>query len=160
MQENEAEETSFTIDEEHAEQLEVMDKAVEESLKTDDLITKSAANFIAPETLLDKISDKITYFSGSYYFITGLALFIGLWMRFVPISTDPYPWVLLNLIISVICVLQTPWVLKSQWRTEAKDRDTNTQNYAINLKNEIQIKKLLDQHEEILKLLKDRTNGR
>lgn len=153
MQENQ-EELVADIDEEHAEQLEVMEKAVHDSIASDDLITKNAAKHIKPDTLLDKISDAVTKFSGSYYFILGLTSFIALWMLFMPKRVDEYPWILLNLIISVVCVLQSPFILKGAWRKEEKDRDQASQDFAINLKNEMQINHLLDHQEELLELVR------
>jgi uncharacterized membrane protein len=142
------------LSEEDAQQLKIMEEAVHESIASEELITKTAHKYIAPDTWLDKISDTITYLSGSYYFILGLSLFIFLWMRFIPKDFDPYPYILLNLCISVICVLQTPFVLKNQWRKEEKDRDQSDQDFAVNLKNEISINKLLEQHREFVEIMK------
>lgn len=149
------ENTSVQTDE-HAEQLEMqqkMDEVVHQALVSDELITKSVHKYVSPDTLKEKISDAITFFSGSWTFIFALIVLIFGWM-FLMTVYDPFPYILLNLVISVVCVLQSPFILMSNWRKEAMDDDRDQQSYAINLKNEVQITQILKQQAELLELIK------
>lgn len=93
-----------------------------------------------------KISDKVAHFGGSWHFIlifvSGLILWIiyNSWMGVQ--AFDPYPYILLNLILSCVAALQAPIIMMSQNRQEEKDRMRGENDYLINLKSELEIRSL------------------
>jgi uncharacterized membrane protein len=95
----------------------------------------------------DKISDKMASFGGSWRFIIIFCSLLALWIvlnsrtLFVH-SFDPYPFILLNLVLSFIAALQAPIIMMSQNRQEAKDRLRAEMDYKINLKAELEIRHL------------------
>ena len=102
-------------------------------------------------TFGQKIADKIATFGGSWTFIItffGLLLFwISLNIIFLASQPfDPYPFILLNLILSCLAAIQAPVIMMSQNRKESKDRIRNEHDYKINLKAELEIRLL---HEKI-----------
>lgn len=108
-----------------------------------------------PITLGQKVADKVASFGGSWTFILSFLAFLLIWIAinvFVLVSKkfDPYPFILLNLILSCLAALQAPVIMMSQNRQEEKDRERAKKDYMINLKAELEIKAL---HEKIDHLL-------
>lgn len=98
-----------------------------------------------------RLADKVASFGGSWSFIILFGVFIFIWMLINIIflldkGFDPYPFILLNLILSCLAALQAPVIMMSQNRQEEKDRDRAKQDYMINLKSELEIRIL---HEKI-----------
>ena len=98
-----------------------------------------------------RIADKVAEFGGSWTFIITFLAFIVLWISlnmFIYLNKgfDPYPFILLNLILSCIAALQAPVIMMSQNRQEEKDRERAKNDYMINLKSELEIRML---HEKI-----------
>ena len=98
-----------------------------------------------------KIADKVASFGGSWTFIISFGVFIFIWIStnvilFLNKGFDPYPFILLNLILSCIAALQAPVIMMSQNRQEEKDRDRAKKDYMINLKSELEIRTL---HEKV-----------
>lgn len=100
-----------------------------------------------PEELTrgQKLADKVASFGGSWKFIISFGLFISVWvaMNVVILAThafDPYPFILLNLILSCVAALQAPVIMMSQNRQEEKDRSRAKKDYMINLKSELEIR--------------------
>lgn len=98
-----------------------------------------------------KIADKVADFGGSWTFIISFLIFIIFWITLniwilKDKSYDPFPFILLNLILSCIAALQAPVIMMSQNRQEEKDRIRAKNDYMINLKSEIEIRAL---HEKI-----------
>lgn len=94
-----------------------------------------------------RISDKVALFGGSWRFIILFAIFFTVWIVFNILALgvfkfDPYPFILMNLILSCIAALQAPIILMSQNRQEEKDRMRGENDYMINLKAEMQIRSL------------------
>jgi uncharacterized membrane protein len=103
----------------------------------------------------DKISDKVAKFGGSWNFIMIFFVILVIWVlinTYVLIfsSFDPYPFILLNLILSCMAAIQAPIIMMSQNRQETKDRIRSENDYKVNLKAEIEIRTL---HEKIDHLL-------
>ncbi len=102
-------------------------------------------------TFGERIADKIAEFGGSWTFIISFGLFIGVWIS-VNVSLlrhsgfDPYPFILLNLILSCLAALQAPVIMMSQNRQEQKDRARAKSDYEINLRAELEIRLL---HEKL-----------
>jgi uncharacterized membrane protein len=113
-----------------------------------------------PEETLSRgqsISDKVASFGGSWKFIIifGVILFVWIVINTVVLSTkafDPYPFILMNLILSCIAALQAPVIMMSQNRQEEKDRKRGENDYLINLKSELEIRSL---HQKIDLLLEE-----
>lgn len=106
-------------------------------------------------TFGQKISDKVASFGGSWNFIILFGIILFLWICFNAIAIkqwqfDPFPFILMNLILSCIAALQAPIIMMSQNRQEEKDRIRSENDYLINLKSEMQIRSL---HQKIDLLL-------
>jgi uncharacterized membrane protein len=91
------------------------------------------------------IADRVANFGGSWKFIIIFFAFILVWMSIniwyiVSKPYDPYPFILLNLILSCLAAVQAPIILMSQNRQEEKDRIRNEHDYMVNLKSELEIK--------------------
>jgi uncharacterized membrane protein len=112
---------------------------------------KSFVNKIEDEvdtrTFGQVIADKVASFGGSWTFIISFFIFITIWIAsnvFLLLNKgfDPYPFILLNLILSCIAALQAPVIMMSQNRQEEKDRERAKKDYMINLKSELEIRML------------------
>lgn len=113
------------------------------------------------------IADKVAAFGGSWTFIISFGVFIFIWISInifwlLNKAFDPYPFILLNLILSCLASLQAPVIMMSQNRQEEKDRERSKKDYMINLKSEVEIRTLhekidhfiMDQQQELLELQK------
>lgn len=106
------------------------------------------------ETKGEKIADKLTIIAGSWGFILGFSLFLLLWIVLnitILKNVDPYPFILLNLLLSCLAALQAPIIMMSQNRQAKKDSLRSRNDYRIDLKSEIILEHLHDRQEEILK---------
>ncbi len=102
-------------------------------------------------TLGQRMADHVASFGGSWKFIIIFSVFIVLWIFsniyfLLNKGFDPYPFILLNLILSCLAALQAPVIMMSQNRQEVKDRERAKQDYMVNLKAELEIRTL---HEKI-----------
>lgn len=102
-----------------------------------------------PQTIGEKLADKVATFGGSWKFIIIFTVFLVIWMSINVIALsnkgfDPYPFILLNLILSSIAALQAPVIMMSQNRKEERDRERAEDDYMVNLKAEIEIRNLHD----------------
>lgn len=102
-------------------------------------------------TFGQRLADNIATFGGSWKFIIIFGVFIFIWITsnivfLVNKGFDPYPFILLNLILSCLAALQAPVIMMSQNRQEEKDRERSKQDYMVNLKSELEIRML---HEKI-----------
>jgi uncharacterized membrane protein len=98
-----------------------------------------------------RIADKVASFGGSWTFIIIFGVFLLIWISanvfwLANKGFDPYPFILLNLILSCIAAMQAPVIMMSQNRQEEKDRDRSKKDYMINLKSELELRML---HEKI-----------
>lgn len=104
-----------------------------------------------------KLADIIAKIAGSWTFIIIFVISLATWMIFNLIfknSIDPYPFILLNLILSCVAAIQAPIIMMSQNRQEQKDRLRNENDYKVNLKTEIIIQDLHSKLDEIIEELK------
>jgi uncharacterized membrane protein len=104
-----------------------------------------------------KISDKVAKFGGSWAFIISFFVILLVWIGYNSVAIiahrfDPYPFILMNLILSCIAALQAPIIMMSQNRQEEKDRNRSENDYLINLKAELEIRSL---HQKIDLLLEE-----
>lgn len=106
-------------------------------------------------TIGQKLADKIAAFGGSWTFIISFFGFIFLWIGvnvfFLLVKVfDPYPFILLNLILSCLAALQAPLIMMSQNRLEEKDRERSKNDYQVNLKAEIEIRMLHEKMDHLI----------
>jgi uncharacterized membrane protein len=114
-----------------------------------------------------RIADNVATFGGSWTFIISFAVFIALWISvnvywLANKGFDPYPFILLNLILSCIAAIQAPVIMMSQNRQEDKDRERAKKDYMVNLKSELEIRMLhekldhlmIHQQQELLEIQK------
>jgi uncharacterized membrane protein len=103
----------------------------------------------------ERLADRIATFGGSWIFLICFAVFMALWIGANSLvllwrPVDPYPFILLNLVLSCLAAIQAPIILMSQNRQEAKDRIRSQHDYQVNLKAELEIRQL---HEKVDHLL-------
>lgn len=131
---------------------------VQESIDEEKLVVENLLN--EPKEILTKgqsISDKVARFGGSWSFIISFSAVLFAWIIFNTYASgenkfDPYPFILMNLVLSTIAALQAPVIMMSQNRKEEKDRKRNENDYMINLKAELQVRSL---HQKIDLMQKD-----
>jgi len=110
------------------------------------------------ETLLtfgERLADKVASFGGSWTFIIIFAVFFLFWMAANSLVLlwrpfDPYPFILLNLVLSCMAAIQAPIIMMSQNRQEAKDRMRAEHDYRINLKAELEVRQLSDKLDHLI----------
>lgn len=124
---------------------------VKQSLNEDELVVGKLEDQHNDFTIGQKVADKVASFGGSWTFIIAFGIFILIWICInIYVLTnkgfDPFPFILLNLILSCLAALQAPVIMMSQNRQEEKDRDRAKKDYMINLKSEMEIRML---HEKI-----------
>ena len=133
-----------------------LDKAVAASLARSELIAANTDDeFEGKRTFGEKLSDNLAYFGGSWKFLIAFAVMLALWItwnaaRGAGGAFDPFPFILLNLILSCLAAVQAPVIMMSQHRQETKDRLRARNDYQINLKAELEIRHL---HEKVDHLL-------
>ena len=138
--------------------IEKLEEEVVNSIHESDLLSKNINISYTEKTSVGaKISDQVAKFGGSWKFIITFFMILILWIILNSIfllnkTFDPYPFILLNLILSCIAAIQAPIIMMSQNRQEAKDRIRSENDYKVNLKAEIEIRTL---HEKIDHLLLD-----
>ena len=118
----------------------------------------------------DKVADKLTQIAGSWGFIICFTLFLIIWILlnlFAFRNLDPYPFILLNLVLSCIAALQAPIIMMSQNREAKKDRLRSSNDYKTDLKSELileeldrEIKRLATNQNKILKLLEEKEDNK
>jgi uncharacterized membrane protein len=128
-----------------------LEDTVLEALKNRDTLADKIQDTEDPVSLGQRLADKVASFGGSWTFILSFGTFLFGWIAvnvFFLASKpfDPYPFILLNLILSTLAALQAPVIMMSQNRQEEKDRERAKKDYMINLKSELEIRML---HEKI-----------
>ncbi len=105
----------------------------------------------------DRAADKVSEIAGSWTFVLGFLLFLIVWIivnTFILMdegAPDPFPYVLLNLVLSCIAAIQAPIIMMSQNRQAAKDSLRNQNDYRTDLKSELILESLHDHINEVLK---------
>jgi uncharacterized membrane protein len=138
-------------------ELSALDQEVVESLREHEILSSDIAKqFEKKLTFGERLSDKIAAFGGSWTFIIFFSTVLLLWIvinSFILMTRafDPYPYILMNLVLSALAALQAPVIMMSQNRSEARDRARGENDYKINLKAELEIRHL---HEKIDHLLR------
>jgi uncharacterized membrane protein len=137
-------------------ELSSLEEEVLESLHQHELLaTNVAAEFEQARSFGQRLADRLASFGGSWKFLILFGVFLAVWigmntavLLWRPI--DPYPFILLNLVLSCTAAIQAPVIMMSQNRQEVKDRLRAEQDYKVNLKAELEIRHL---HEKLDHLL-------
>ncbi|QGG90502.1 DUF1003 domain-containing protein [Agrobacterium sp. MA01] len=123
--------------------------------------TNAGEDFLAHATLGQRVADGIARVGGSWGFIIGFMLFLVAWviLNTVILATgalDPYPFIFLNLLLSMLAAIQAPIIMMSQNRQTERDRFMAAKDYEINLKAEIEVLALHHKiDEEVVKELRE-----
>lgn len=125
-----------------------LQQIVEQTISEEKLIVENLLN--EPEEILTSgqgISDKVARFGGSWKFIIAFMIILFIWIVVNTATSDsiifdPYPFILMNLILSTIAALQAPIIMMSQNRKEEKDHKRSENDYLINLKAELELRSL------------------
>src|SRR6059036_80296 len=142
-------------------ELSALDQEVIESLQQHEILSSDISKqFETKLTFGERLSDRIASFGGSWRFIIlfGTVLFGWIILNAIFLLNrgfDPYPFILLNLILSCLAAIQAPIIMMSQNRSEARDRLRSENDYKVNLKAELEIRHL---HEKIDHLLRRQYN--
>ena len=142
-------------------ELSALDNEVIQSLEQHEILSADISKqFEKKLTFGERLSDHIAEFGGSWKFLItfGAVIFVWIGANAVLLATrafDPFPFILLNLILSCLAAVQAPIIMMSQNRAEARDRLRAENDYKVNLKAELEIRHL---HEKIDHLLRRQYN--
>lgn len=152
-----------------------------------DLIASEAPSTAGPGTAADdrtfgqRLADRVAAIGGSWSFIIGFGLALTIWMgwnvlgQHTKLAFDPYPFIFLNLMLSMLAAIQAPVIMMSQNRAAQRDREAAEHDYTVNLRAELeimhlhdkldsirdqQIVELLEKQSEAIRLLKARLDER
>jgi uncharacterized membrane protein len=129
-------------------ELSELETEVVRSLKEQELLSENVNEQLEADLpFSSRLSDRLASFGGSWKFLIFFATFMSIWIVINSILAilrpfDPYPFILLNLILSCLAAIQAPVIMMSQNRQEAKDRIRAEHDYRINLKAELEIRHL------------------
>jgi uncharacterized membrane protein len=136
-----------------------------------DLIATEVPTGLRPELKVDarslgqRLADRVAAVGGSWGFIIGFGLALATWMawnvwgRRAGVAFDPYPFIFLNLMLSMLAAIQAPVIMMSQNRAAARDRENAEHDYVVNLRAEPEIMHLHDKldalrDQQVVELLK------
>ena len=142
-------------------ELSALDQEVIESLEQHEILSADIIKqFERKLTFGERLSDVIAEFGGSWKFLITFGAVIVVWIcanavLFATRAFDPYPFILLNLILSCLAAVQAPIIMMSQNRAETRDRLRAENDYKVNLKAELEIRHL---HEKLDHLLRRQYN--
>ncbi|MFT4150420.1 MAG: DUF1003 domain-containing protein [Paracoccaceae bacterium] len=136
---------------EDREEITALDSKVAEAIaRNQSLVASLAPDGTERDSLGARVADRVAGFGGSWAFILGFTGVLLVWVAVNAVlasrAFDPFPFILLNLVLSCIAALQAPLIMMSQRRQEEKDRDRAQNDYLVNLKAEIEIRLL---HEKL-----------
>ena len=136
-------------------QLSKLEKDVVRSLGDDTSFVAKVEEEVDTRNYGQIVADKVAAFGGSWTFIIAFFIFISIWIGsnviiFTNKEFDPYPFILLNLILSCVAALQAPVIMMSQNRQKEKDRERAKKDYMINLKSELEIRLLDDKIDHLI----------
>ncbi|RWD50595.1 MAG: DUF1003 domain-containing protein [Mesorhizobium sp.] len=139
------------LQQEHGEFSELDRQVVESIARQDTISENSEEEFEEHRSFADRVSDNMAEFGGSWWFLISFAAVLLIWIGINLFegtvgAFDPYPFILLNLMLSCIAAIQAPVIMMSQKRQEAKDRLRSFNDYRVNLKAELEVRHL---HEKL-----------
>lgn len=130
-------------------------QALERHLARKPVSTDVNERFDDGMTFGQRLADRVAEFGGSWAFIVAFGVFLGAWVLLNTVlalfheAFDPYPFIFLNLLLSMVAAMQAPVIMMSQNRQSAKDRLDAAHDYEVNLKSEIEIMALHDKLDQI-----------
>ncbi|MDB5047195.1 MAG: putative rane protein [Fibrobacteres bacterium] len=136
-----------------------LEAEVAQTFKDEQLIThKLMEESLEPDTFGQRMADHVARFGGSWRFLIAFACFLALWIGFNIVVMlvmrgkpfDPFPFILLNLVLSCLASVQAPIIMMSQNRLEARDRKRAENDYKVNLKAELEIRNLHEKFDHLL----------
>lgn len=133
-----------------------LEEGVLESMRKQDVLSRNPeTEYESDVTWSQRLADRIADVGGSWSFIMGFAAVLILWIGvnsyvLVTRAFDPFPYILLNLILSCLAAVQAPVIMMSQNRQEARDRLRSVRDYQINLKAELEIRQLHQKLDHLL----------
>ena len=136
--------------------LAAIDKDIMDAVRNNSILSENLQDGIdTAVTLGQRMADKIASFGGSWTFIIAFFSFLTLWIvaniwLLASNTIDPYPFILLNLMLSCIAAIQAPIIMMSQNRQGHKDRQRAKLDYKINLKSELEIQLLNEKIDHLL----------
>ena len=139
------------IFENESRQFDKLNEIVRISIEEEKLLSEKLLEFEDRNPpFISRFADKVAKFGGSWKFILSFLFIMIIWIMvnlyFLKAPFDPYPFILLNLLLSTVAALQAPIIMMSQNRKEEKDRTRAVNDYMINLKAEIEVRNL---HEKL-----------
>jgi uncharacterized membrane protein len=133
-----------------------LERSVVEQIAGQEIVASDVGKELEKERSLgERVADRIAAFGGSWGFILLFASFLAAWMVLNSIllvrgAFDPFPYILLNLILSCLAAIQAPVIMMSQNRQEARDRRRSQNDYVVNLKAELEIRLLHEKIDHVL----------
>ena len=137
-------------------EVDTLESEVVDSITHSKILSENIEDVIDDKfSLGQRIADHIAEFGGSWTFIIIFFTFILVWMgiNVIALATkafDPYPFILLNLILSCLAAIQAPIIMMSQNRQEQKDRQRSEHDYKVNLKAELEIRMLNEKMDHLI----------
>lgn len=137
-------------------ELSELDRQVVESLAREEVVARDVeAAWEGRRTIGERVADVVADFGGSWVFIGIFFVVLVVWMGFNVWAAsravfDPYPFILLNLVLSCLAAIQAPIIMMSQNRQEAKDRLRSENDYRVNLKAELEIRHLHEKMDHLI----------
>jgi len=137
-------------------ELSALEQEVVESIRQNQIVTDNLnSEYATHQTVGAKVADKVAEFGGSWKFIF---IFFGVMAVWILVNTvpllwrpfDPFPFILFNLVLSMLAAIQAPIIMMSQNRQEARDRMRAENDYQVNLKAEIEIRVLSEKMDQLL----------
>ena len=123
-------------------------RALERALARKTLSRNTNLAFDSEMTFGQRLADHVASFGGSWKFIILFGVFLGLWVALNLVlaraAFDPYPFIFLNLMLSMLAAIQAPVIMMSQNRQSAQDRRAAEHDYVVNLRAELEIMHLHD----------------
>jgi uncharacterized membrane protein len=145
------------IVEQEAGEISALEREVLEAVREHELLAENPErDFQEQRSLADRAADRIAAFGGSWWFLSSFALFLASWVAVNSAALltrpfDPYPYILLNLLLSTLAAVQAPLILMSQKRLEARDRLRAESDYKVNLKAELEVRLLGERVDRLMR---------
>jgi uncharacterized membrane protein len=136
-----------------------LEQDVIESFSDLDLISEDTESaFVKQRTFGERLADKISDFGGSWTFVISFFVVLLAWIALNTLwmnnkGFDPYPFILLNLVLSCIAAIQAPIIMMSQNRHEQRDRQRAKNDYKVNLKAELEIRMLHEKMDQLIRMM-------
>lgn len=137
-------------------ELDELEQEVVKSFQDNELLSENInEEYEQRLTLGDRLADRVAEFGGSWQFIGWFGLFMFVWIAINTVALiwkpfDPYPFILLNLVLSLLAAIQAPIIMMSQNRQEDRDRMRAQNDYQVNLKSEMEVRIINEKLDQLL----------